>query len=116
MTLDHYLYFGDSSLILTDLTNDVILFSWNGEFKGTQQLQLAADTLYEYSSSTNNGSSSLTIRCAADLDASGDVGFSDLLAVLSTWGESGVLEDLDGSGMVDFADLLIVLANWGPCK
>ncbi|NNM25203.1 MAG: hypothetical protein HKO59_04325, partial [Phycisphaerales bacterium] len=53
--------------------------------------------------------------CPEDLDDSGDVGFSDLLAVLANWGPCpGCPEDLDGSGDVGFADLLSVLANWGP--
>ncbi|NNM25211.1 MAG: LamG domain-containing protein [Phycisphaerales bacterium] len=54
--------------------------------------------------------------CPQDVDASGDVGFSDLLAILANWGPcAGCSEDLDGSGDVGFADLLAVLANWGPC-
>ncbi len=54
--------------------------------------------------------------CLADLDGSGDVGFGDILAILSAWGNKGGAEDLDGSGVVDFGDLLIVLAAWGPCE
>ncbi len=54
--------------------------------------------------------------CPADLDDSGDVGFGDILAILSAWGNKGGPEDLDGSGVVDFGDLLIVLAAWGPCE
>jgi hypothetical protein len=53
--------------------------------------------------------------CPNDLDGSGDVGFGDLLAVLSAWGSKGGPEDLDGSGMVDFGDVLEVLTTWGPC-
>jgi hypothetical protein len=56
------------------------------------------------------------LACPADLDASGDVGFPDLLAVLASWGPcEDCPEDLDASGAVDFDDLLIVLASWGPC-
>ncbi len=54
--------------------------------------------------------------CPADLDGSGEVGFSDLLAVLAAWGNKGGPEDLDGNGVVDFGDLLIVLRAWGPCE
>ncbi len=54
--------------------------------------------------------------CPADLDDSGDVGFGDILAVLSAWRNKGGPEDLDGSGVVDIGDLLIVLAAWGPCE
>ncbi len=55
-------------------------------------------------------------ECPADLDDSGDVGFGDILAILSAWGNKGGPEDLDGSGVVDFGDLLIVLSSWGPCE
>ncbi len=54
--------------------------------------------------------------CPADLDDDGEVGFSDLLAVLVAWGNKGGPEDLDGSGFVDIGDLLAVLAAWGPCE
>jgi hypothetical protein len=44
--------------------------------------------------------------CPADLDGSGDVGFSDLLAVLNAWGACpGCPEDIDGDGNVGFSDL-----------
>ena len=52
--------------------------------------------------------------CPADLDDSGAVDFSDLLAVLTNFGNPGAT-DLDGSGTTGFADLLIVLTGWGPC-
>ena len=58
--------------------------------------------------------------CSGDIDGSGDVGVSDLLRILSAWGEcppkGECREDLDGNGVVEFADLLIVLAAWGPCE
>ncbi|NNM26252.1 MAG: hypothetical protein HKO59_09775 [Phycisphaerales bacterium] len=54
--------------------------------------------------------------CPADLDESGDVGFTDLLALLAAWGPcGGCVADLDGSGDVGFADLLTLLAAWGVC-
>ncbi|NNF41605.1 MAG: VCBS repeat-containing protein [Phycisphaerales bacterium] len=54
--------------------------------------------------------------CPADLDGSGDVGFGDLLAVLSSWGPCEACpEDLDGDGSVGFGDLLAVLSAWGAC-
>jgi len=54
--------------------------------------------------------------CPADIDASGDVGFSDVLVILSTWGPCvGCAADLDGDDNVGFSDLLVVLSNWGPC-
>jgi len=55
--------------------------------------------------------------CPADFDGSGDVGFSDLLAVLSAWGpcEGDCPQDLDGSGDVGFGDIVMLLGMWGPC-
>ncbi len=56
------------------------------------------------------------IPCPEDLDGNGQVDFSDLLAVLSAFGDCDACpEDLDGSGAVDFADLLAVLSAFGPC-
>ena len=54
--------------------------------------------------------------CPKDLDGSGDVGFSDLLQLLSVWGPcSGCPEDLDSSDTVDFSDLLEILSSFGSC-
>ena len=57
--------------------------------------------------------------CPEDLDQSGDVGFSDLLTILTAWGPCPAGEDcpadLDGSGDVGFSDLLQVLTAWGAC-
>ncbi|MFK7959377.1 MAG: hypothetical protein AB8G96_02540 [Phycisphaerales bacterium] len=47
-----------------------------------------------------------------DLDGDGDVDFSDLLGVLSTWGTDDPVADLSGNGTVDFADLLLLLSEW----
>ncbi|NNF42524.1 MAG: hypothetical protein HKN62_05670 [Phycisphaerales bacterium] len=60
------------------------------------------------------------ILCPADIDASGDVGFTDLLTVLSTWGPCPLSVscpgDVDGDGAIGFTDLLSVLSTWGPCE
>jgi hypothetical protein len=56
------------------------------------------------------------IACPWDLNRDGDVGFADLLAVLSDWGPcAGCPADFDGNNDVGFADLLKVLSEWGPC-
>ncbi len=49
-----------------------------------------------------------------DCDGDGQVGITDLLALLSQWGGPGSC-DIDGNGTVDILDLLALLANWGPC-
>ncbi|MFK7959633.1 MAG: M12 family metallo-peptidase [Phycisphaerales bacterium] len=54
--------------------------------------------------------------CPGDFDGSNDVGFTDLLQLLSAFGPcDGCPEDLDGSGAVTFEDLLGILSAWGPC-
>jgi hypothetical protein len=51
------------------------------------------------------------------VDESGDVGFDDVLSVLSSWGPCAAPcpADLDGDETAALADVLLVLANWGPC-
>lgn len=62
------------------------------------------------------GGAASTPPCTGDVDASGEVGFDDLLAVLTDWGAcGGCPSDLDGDGVVGFDDLLAVLVGWGPC-
>ncbi|MHC5114893.1 MAG: hypothetical protein ACYTGP_10755 [Planctomycetota bacterium] len=54
--------------------------------------------------------------CPGDVDGSGEVGFGDVLAIISAWGPcASCPEDLNGSGAVDFADILIVIGAWGAC-
>ncbi len=48
-----------------------------------------------------------------DADGDGEVGFSDVLLILATWGEQGGPADVDGDGEVGFGDVLRVLAEWG---
>jgi len=51
-----------------------------------------------------------------DLDLDGDVDFSDLLALLASWGACPVVgvcaADFDDDGVVGFSDLLTLLAAW----
>ena len=54
--------------------------------------------------------------CPWDLDSSGVVGSSDLLALLIAWGPNpGHPADFNGDDNVGSADLLALLINWGPC-
>ena len=53
-------------------------------------------------------------ECLPDLDGSGDVGTTDLLLLLASWGMGGP-PDFDGNGIVGTSDLLILLSRWGPC-
>ena len=54
--------------------------------------------------------------CPWDLDGSGAVGITDLLALLASWGtDPGGPPDFDGDGDVGIGDFLTLLAGWGPC-
>jgi len=55
-------------------------------------------------------------ECIADLDDDGAIGFTDLVSLLSAWGECpGCPEDLDGDDTVGFTDVIVLLSGWGPC-
>ncbi|MHC4218550.1 MAG: right-handed parallel beta-helix repeat-containing protein [Planctomycetota bacterium] len=53
------------------------------------------------------------------LDGDGEVGVTDVLALLAAWGPcpdcGDCVADLDGDCTVGITDFLILLANWGPC-
>ncbi len=57
------------------------------------------------------------VCCFADLDCDGDVGVSDLLALLGAWGSCiGCAADLNCDGVVGVGDLLWLLAAWNTCE
>ena len=54
--------------------------------------------------------------CAGDITNDRNVGFAELLIVLSAWGSCDCCPaDIDGNGVVDFSDLVFILGAWGPC-
>jgi len=55
--------------------------------------------------------------CPGDLDRGGNIGFGDLLALLTTWGPCGPCcpADVDGDDDVGFGDLTNMLMAWGDC-
>jgi len=59
------------------------------------------------------------VDCEADFDGNGEIGFGDLVDVLSAWGlcvkGEPCPEDLSGDGDVGFADLVELLSQWGDC-
>ena len=84
------------------------------DFIGSIPYYCAPHCLFDMVGVINVGSSA----CPSDLDKSGDVGFEDLVSVLTAWGpcEEGTCPaDLDGNGDVGFGDLLLTLGAWGPC-
>lgn len=53
--------------------------------------------------------------CPADLDGDGNVGPTDLGALLGAWSTGAGPADLDGDGVVGPADLGSLLGAWGAC-
>ncbi len=53
--------------------------------------------------------------CGADINADGVVSASDLLILLSWWGEPNPDIDIDGSGIVDTGDVLLMISQFGSC-
>ena len=58
-------------------------------------------------------------NCAGDIDGTGSVNVTDLLAMLDAWGPCDpsipCMADLDGDGEVAVDDVLKVMEQWGPC-
>ena len=83
------------------------------------------DSYYDQASYTNDASdhkplyADVTVIqnvCSADIDNSGEVNVTDLLAVIDSWGACDMCTtDINGDGFVNVSDLLIVIASWGPC-
>jgi len=57
------------------------------------------------------------IPCPGDVSPNAEVGFDDLLVLLSNWGSpcEPCAGDLDEDESIDFDDLLLLLSSWGPC-
>ncbi len=70
-------------------------------------------------SADNNGNGipdDCEVLCLADIDGSGVVDVSDLIAVISSWGPcSGCPADTNGDQVVDVLDLVAVITSWGQC-
>ncbi|MCI0364308.1 MAG: dockerin type I domain-containing protein [Phycisphaerales bacterium] len=54
-------------------------------------------------------------ECPGDLDGSGNVDVTDLLALIAVWGAPGGPADLNGDAVVNIADLLLLIGAWGVC-
>jgi len=83
------------------------------------------DSYYDQASYTNDASdhkplyADVTVIqnvCVADIDNSGEVNVTDLLAVIDSWGACDMCTaDINDDGFVNVSDLLIIIASWGPC-
>lgn len=53
--------------------------------------------------------------CPADINGDGVIDITDMMAVLSNWGNNPGPADVNGDGVVDIVDMLAVLGAWGQC-
>ena len=53
--------------------------------------------------------------CVGDINDDGDVGVTDLLAVIDAWGQQKSDADVNGDGIVNVSDVLAIVGNWGLC-
>ena len=53
--------------------------------------------------------------CNADINGDLVVNVTDLLQVVSEWGQSNVPADINQDGIVNVTDILAVIDAWGPC-
>jgi hypothetical protein len=53
------------------------------------------------------------LGCATDIDINGNVGVSDVLAIIDSWGTSDAIADCNGDGTVGVGDLLMLIDEWG---
>ena len=57
----------------------------------------------------------VVVNCPADINGDDVVDVSDVLAIISAWGEPGGAADVNGDSIVDVSDLLVIISAWGAC-
>ncbi len=77
-------------------------------------------TILESPSQDNNNDGILDrCQCITDINGDGFTDFSDVLQLLSCWGddltENCLSNDVTEDGRISFSDLIIMLSNFGPC-
>jgi hypothetical protein len=98
---------------------------YSPDYHSTVEVPVVAGNTYRIRvggyQASSAGSGVLAVSCGVDcpwdLDGSGSVSTSDLLALLAVWGsDPGGPPDFDGDGNVGTSDLLALLGNWGACS
>ncbi len=107
--------------VLADL-NDLTMPSFNGDMEGAHGINQIGQIIATGHSNDLDASVGILLSptppgIPGDLDNDGQVGASDLLILLASWGScedcAACAADLDGNGVVGASDLLILLSNWG---
>jgi hypothetical protein len=63
-----------------------------------------------------DGGNNTICICTCDLDGDDEVAVSDVLIILSQWGDAGGMGDVNDDDIVDVLDLLEVISSFGPCE
>ena len=85
-----------------------------GDFAGVLLSVAADEAVSSVVANLQFAASGETNTNPSDVNGDGVVNVSDLLAIISVWGEcGGCPEDVNSDGSVNVTDLLQVIANWG---
>ena len=89
-------------------TSDGVILAWQDDRNGSNDI---------YAQRVNSdGSLGVASSCDGDVDGDGNVGVTDVLAVIGTWGPcENCTADIDGDGIVGVNDLLAIIGQWGAC-
>lgn len=85
----------------------------NAQISGTVMCHNAPDHIL--GSWDDLGGNELCEVCSNDVNADGQVGVNDILAIVAAWGGCVCVEDINGDSVVNVDDLLLVIESWGPC-
>ena len=85
----------------------------NAQISGTVMCHNAPDHIL--GSWDDLGGNELCEVCSNDVNADGEVGVNDILAIVAAWGGCVCVEDINGDSVVNVDDLLLVIESWGPC-
>jgi len=96
------------SRMVAGTTSDGVILAWQDDRNGSNDI---------YAQRVNSdGSLGVASSCDGDVDGDGNVGVTDVLAVIGTWGPcENCTTDIDGDGIVGVNDLLAIIGQWGAC-
>mgnify|MGYP006444479917 FL=1 len=96
------------SRMVAGTTSDGVILAWQDDRNGSNDI---------YAQRVNSdGSLGVASSCDGDVDGDGNVGVTDVLAVIGTWGPcENCTADIDGDGIVGVNDLLAIIGQWGAC-
>lgn len=110
---------GVADFTVTDIEISTVTGSGGAAFDADSvyiNLSLMADGGTEFEAIVRFDRPAIGAPCFGDIDMNGEVGFTDITALLAAFGDTGMNPaDLNGDMVVDFLDLTSLLAAYGPC-